>query len=215
MKRLDAIQANPRVEDIPWLRERIEELREANSALIRKLDMVHSMSTNSELSAPPWRSLRSRREGEMGRTDVGYYYLHTNGDLIFRRTYPDLGSDFVRRIWPLYPDNRGSAWGICVEALALGAREGRIKELQDKWQLFNEDAVDFADYCGLKISMDGDQWCATLDDFTNLQESPAGFGDDALHAFAELLKQFAADGVRIDLSHRARKIANAAAKKTP
>jgi len=140
---------------------------------------------------------------------IGYYYLHTNGDLIYKRTYPDLGSDFVRKIWPLYPDDRGYAWSLCVEALALGACESRIRELKKKWRLLDDDAENFAKWCGVRIFMDGDQWCATLEDFINLQESPAGFGDDALHAFAELAKNSAAEGVRLSFSHMAKKIANA------
>ena len=34
----------------------------------------------------------------------------------------------------------------------------------------------------LRLYRDGDQWCATLGDFRDLQESPAGFGKTALAA---------------------------------
>lgn len=40
-----------------------------------------------------------------------------------------------------------------------------------------------------QLERDGDQWCATSSDFVNLQESPAGFGDTADAAIAELVKQ--------------------------
>ena len=124
----------------------------------------------------------------------GYYYLHTNGDLIYKNafvvesdpTYFD--SPFVKETWGFIKTLRECAWTIAIEGLALGANEKRIKELQDKWGLTNEDASHYAKRMGLKIFMDGDQWCATFGDFLNVQESQCGFGDDALHAFAELAK---------------------------
>ncbi len=120
---------------------------------------------------------------------TGYYYLHTNGDMIFKTTCPELDSGFVRRVWPFIADDRACAWIICIEALALGAHESRIKELQEKWGLTDEDASEFADMSGHRIFMDGDQWCATHEAFEDLQLSQAGFGDDALHAFADFAKQ--------------------------
>jgi len=33
--------------------------------------------------------------------NVGWYYLHTNGDLIFKRTEPESDSPFVRKVWPI------------------------------------------------------------------------------------------------------------------
>jgi hypothetical protein len=47
--------------------------------------------------------------------------------------------------------------------------------------VFTEDGIDY--------SIDGDQWCATLPDFTNLQESPAGFGYDKESARLDLERQ--------------------------
>lgn len=40
----------------------------------------------------------------------------------------------------------------------------------------------------LKLFKDGDQWCATLGDFENLEESSAGFGPSALDACVALAK---------------------------
>ena len=39
------------------------------------------------------------------------------------------------------------------------------------------------------LKMDGNQWCATYDDFINLQESPAGFGDTQDEAILNLIKE--------------------------
>ncbi len=124
----------------------------------------------------------------------GYYYLHTNGSLIWKR-YLDDGqvadfreSDFVKMFWPLDTESRYDAWRICVEALALGADPSRVKELADKWQCNDNDAQKFADHFGVELFMDGDKWCATRSDFQDPQQSPAGFGNTCLEAMAELLK---------------------------
>lgn len=38
----------------------------------------------------------------------------------------------------------------------------------------------------VKFFMDGNQWCATFEDFINLQESPAGFGRTCMEALGNL-----------------------------
>ena len=125
----------------------------------------------------------------------GYYYLHTNGDLIYRTAFvvdadPSyFDSRFVKKCWPLNTKERESAWIICIEALALGAKKERVFELKEKWNLTDDDAQEFADRVNLKISKDGNQWCATFSDFIDLQTSQAGFGDTALEAFTDLAKQ--------------------------
>ena len=121
--------------------------------------------------------------------DNGWYYLHTNDDLIYKRFRPD-DSDFVRKIWQLNINDRGTAWLIAIEAKALGARESRINALADLWGLTDEDAHEFVANTGgnFQLFRDGVQWCATFGDFINLQESQAGFGDTALEGFAELAK---------------------------
>lgn len=124
----------------------------------------------------------------------GYYYLHTNGDLIYKR---DLGgtaadireSPFARGLWPCDPSDREGAWRILVEALAAGARPERIKHLADQWRCSDEDADIYAERVGCNLFLDGDAWCATDRHFVNLQESPAGFGPTKLEAMAELCKE--------------------------
>ena len=56
---------------------------------------------------------------------IGYYYLHENGDLIYKPG-PDAvvdirDSDLARGIWPLDQADRAGAWRIVVEAGAAGA----------------------------------------------------------------------------------------------
>jgi len=124
----------------------------------------------------------------------GYYYLHTNGDLIFKPAIvfdsdPEyFNSPFVKRYWAFDSEDRFDAWQIAIEALSLGASKKRVFELKEKWKLTNEDAEYFIDRAKLKLFKDGNQFCATFHDFIDIQNSQCGFGDTALEAFAELAK---------------------------
>jgi hypothetical protein len=121
----------------------------------------------------------------------GFYYLHENGDLIFKKFRPEEDpGGFVRRVWTFDAEQRSTAWLLCIEALALGATKARVDELAAKWSLTDDDALIFVEHSNgeLCLSKDGDQWCATFGDFVNLQESQAGFGTTALAALAELAK---------------------------
>jgi len=124
----------------------------------------------------------------------GWYYLHTNGSLIYKRDYDGAAadireSDFARMLWPMNPADRAGAWRILVEATALGANADRVRELAEKWKCDDGDAATYADYLGLRLYMDGSAWCATLGDFIDLQSSPAGFGNTPLEAMAALCSE--------------------------
>lgn len=123
----------------------------------------------------------------------GWYYLHVNGSLIYKRemggTAADIReSDFARGLWPVDPSDRAGAWRIVVEGLAAGASRERVMELAARWKCDDEDAAVYAKHVGAQLYKDGDHWCATRRDFANLQESPAGFGPTCLEALAELAK---------------------------
>ena len=123
---------------------------------------------------------------------IGYYYLHSEThDLIFKRVDfpPDSSSPFVKKVWPVDSSDRGNAWVIAIEALALGANKNRVNELAKKWGLTDADAEIFAERAKLKLFKDGNQWCAGFEDFVDVQESQVGFGDTALEALAELSRQ--------------------------
>lgn len=124
----------------------------------------------------------------------GWYYLHTNGDLIYK---PDMDgtevadireSNFARGLWAIDTEDRESFWSIVVESFAAGANEKRVQELAKKWQCDDEDAKVYAERIGAKLFKDGTSWCATKSDFKNLQESPAGFGEHAYEALGKLCK---------------------------
>lgn len=124
---------------------------------------------------------------------IGWYYLHTDGSLIFKRDFDGVAadireSDFARCMWPMDPSDREGAWNICVEGLALGANPARVAELAVKWGCDDDDADHYAARLGVRLDRDGDKWCATGPGFENLQESPAGFGDTKLEAMAGLAK---------------------------
>lgn len=128
----------------------------------------------------------------------GYYYLHQNGDLIYKRaldgTAADLReSDLVRAFWPVDPSDRLGAWTILVEAWVAGASGARIQELASKWGCTNDDAMVYAERVGICVQIDDpsrpDDWFAVLPSFVNIQESPSGWGPTALEAIAELAKE--------------------------
>lgn len=80
-----------------------------------------------------------------------YYYLHTNGDLIGKSpvAVDSIGageyfdSDFVKKWWYIDTTERGDAWRLVLEAVALGADMGRIRPLAVKWNLTKDDLKEF------------------------------------------------------------------------
>lgn len=125
----------------------------------------------------------------------GYYYLHTNGDLIYKTTLavdsdPNyFDSPFVRKSWPINLSERATAYTLLLDAEAMGARASRIKELKAKWNITEEDTQTFADRMGFLLSMDGDKWFARCPDFVNVQESPSGFGNTRWDALVALCRE--------------------------
>lgn len=127
-------------------------------------------------------------------SQIGWYYLHENGSLIYKRetggTAADIReSNLARGLWPFDPNDRESVWRICIEGLASDADKERVLKLATQWQCDNTDAAIYAERVGCSLYMDGDQWCATGPHFVNLQESAAGFGTTCLEAMADLCKK--------------------------
>ncbi|GAB1376848.1 hypothetical protein MASR1M48_17000 [Lactococcus petauri] len=127
----------------------------------------------------------------------GFYYLHTNGDLIWKVNM-DNGqeadfreSDFVVTYWGIDLKDRQCYWTFLVEALAAGAKKERVFELANKNGCNNEDAQMYAKALDLSILPDGNAMGAMRkNDYetSNIQESPCGFGDTSLEALAEFAK---------------------------
>jgi len=77
----------------------------------------------------------------------GYYYLHTEGNLIFKPAiiaddphYFD--SPFVKKVWCLDKTDRLCAWKIVLEALSMGCSISRARELAGKWKLTFDDSIE-------------------------------------------------------------------------
>lgn len=122
---------------------------------------------------------------------IGWYYLHVNGDMIYKRdigeTAADIReSDFARGLWPVDPQDRAGAWRICVEGLAAGAKKERIMELANTWGCNENDAPNYAKHLGANIALDGDMWYATGPGFRDLRLDSVGFGKTPVEAFAAL-----------------------------
>lgn len=124
----------------------------------------------------------------------GFYYLHENNSLIYKRNLGDTISDlressFVKGIWSIDTKNRENAWTICVEALAAGVNKNRILELAEKWGCNDKDAKIYAERINCILGIDGTQKTATKNNFINIQESISGFGNTYLEAMASLCRQ--------------------------
>lgn len=122
----------------------------------------------------------------------GYYYLHTNGELIYKRYTEDVvadlrESDFVVAFWPIDVENRKTAWDFLVEAKAAGAN--RIGIHAERWKCDDEDAQNYAKAINLTLQKDGSDWMAAKEDFMNIQESPTGWGKTCLEAMVSLCIQ--------------------------
>lgn len=124
---------------------------------------------------------------------IGWYYLHENGALIYKRELGDTAADirestFAKGLWPLDPEDRAGAWRIVVEGLAAGANKERVMELATLWHCNDADADNYANHLGITLGLDGNVWHATPPWFENVQKSSNGFGETKLEALAELCK---------------------------
>jgi hypothetical protein len=129
----------------------------------------------------------------------GWYYLHENGSLIYKREFGGAAadireSDFAKSMWPMDPQDREGAWRIIVEAGALGANKARVDELAALWHCNDADALHYAAHIGCELVMDGNAWCARPLWFEDLPVSPAGFGDTCLEALTDLCREMGFKG---------------------
>lgn len=133
----------------------------------------------------------------MSNEITGWFYLHENKDLIFKN-YPEAivdirESDLCHSAWA-WDGTRLCAWTILIEALSLGARKERIEKLVNDWKCTDADAVNYANEMNIILGEDGNQKTAHSTTFTNLHESPCGFGNTYLEAMADLCSQLGYKG---------------------
>lgn len=87
-------------------------------------------------------------EDNMELEQAGFYYLHANGNLIFKPAsvvnYDSdyFSSPFVRKVWRVNVKDRLCAWRIVLEALSMGCSIPRAKELSEKWGLTLDDSIE-------------------------------------------------------------------------
>ena len=130
----------------------------------------------------------------------GYYYLHSNGDLIYKREgffdSKDCDSNFVEAIWPIDLSDRTCAWLMLIEAGSLKADENRLDELILLWGINDKDAPNFAEVLEdiLLLKKIGDRWITTFrsniysnySDFLDPELRTLGFGKTAFEALIDL-----------------------------
>lgn len=77
-----------------------------------------------------------------------YYYLHTNGELIHKPAIvvdsdPEyFVSDFVKKVWKITHQDRGTGYVMLVEAAVHGAKMSRVLELAKKWNMDGDDGLE-------------------------------------------------------------------------
>lgn len=127
----------------------------------------------------------------------GWYYLHVNGDVIFKRDFEDTAADlrestFVVAFWPVEKTDRENAWTLLVEALTLGARLGRIQMLAKTWFCDDADALIYAERIGVNlVKREGEPWRAScMNRIAAVQATlPVGSGTTAVGALSDLCKK--------------------------
>jgi len=73
--------------------------------------------------------------------EKGWYYLHVNGQIFYKRYKPEADSPFVKRVWVFDSEDRGTLWKIILESLYLGADPDRVYELSAKWGFDFKDSL--------------------------------------------------------------------------
>lgn len=122
----------------------------------------------------------------------GYYYMHENKNLIFKRYSPGItkdfeSSNFVLKYWSIDTKKRETAWTFLIEAYCLGASRDDIRTLSSKWSINNEDAKSYADFIGIDLIMDNlGQYTSFKRPINKMDFKRPAYGSTALESMAEL-----------------------------
>jgi hypothetical protein len=98
---------------------------------------------------------------------AGYYYLHANGAVIYKRAAPGIVTDFensdlVKCWWPVEPSDRRGAWRILIESYARGADAEAVARLARTWHCDDMDANEYARREGIELAQRAGEYVATL-----------------------------------------------------
>lgn len=97
----------------------------------------------------------------------GFYYLHENKELIYKRADDGTEADFrespfVVAFWPVWKESRESAWRTLVEGLAAGASKDTVARLAAVWSCNDVDGQRYASRIGVTIRRHGEGWIASV-----------------------------------------------------
>ena len=118
-----------------------------------------------------------------------YFSLNKDGSIASHNSEAiiDLRDDEdVQMIWPREDSGREWAWRFLVETIACGADNKKISQIAEKWKCDDADAEVYARIIGVVLSVDEKKKMAATKSFTNIQESPCGFGETYLEAMSNL-----------------------------
>ncbi len=118
-----------------------------------------------------------------------YFSLNKDGSIASNDSSAviDLRDDKdVLMIWPREDSGREWAWRFLIEAMTCGADKNKIIQIAEKWKCDDADAEIYAERIGVVLTIDELLKMAATKSFTNIQDSPCGFGETYLEAMANL-----------------------------
>lgn len=83
-------------------------------------------------------------------------------------------------------ENANAAWSHLGKKMGFDPMTVKPNGRGDRF--FSAEPVEIEPIQKPHVRLDGNQWCATMPGFINLQESNAGFGDTPAKAIADLIK---------------------------
>lgn len=128
---------------------------------------------------------------------MGYYYLHTNGELIYKpygREYNPIQdfeeSPFVVAYWLINTNNRADAYNMLIRANMLEANHERIDELLTKWNMTNEDTKNYCKAFGIRWGQKGELFTASAEKPETKEESAiVGEASTLFYALCDFYEQ--------------------------
>ncbi len=92
-----------------------------------------------------------------------YYYLHRNGELVYKNSVAFSDQDFeessfVQFYWVVNLDRRSDLYNVLLTAKQMGAKESSIQIMIDKNGVTDEDCKIFCNSIGIQFSNENGIW---------------------------------------------------------
>jgi hypothetical protein len=122
---------------------------------------------------------------------IGYFYLHENKDIIFKREKPEMEiGGFVKRVWPFDPEDRAGAYCILIEAAVMDVKPERLETLLEKWQITDDDCLIAAGYYSMLLFQNAprglwNKWAVRWAE----HDTPIGYGPTAFLSMVDLVRR--------------------------